>query len=666
MNGSPIYSKYFLVLFLMLGYLEAQATTPSALSTVDKVAKLYLQSLSATQALEEAENKRYQEFITKKNGKVDIADIQENFGTVEQLKVAYMLHNNSKYGVDTTKSVNIAESTLADLRLFCGEQDSLEEHVFAHLNKTKTLSGAIALQTLLAEPSKSPEVLKERQAFIKLLVQNEELYQSLVAKLEKIRAGEVELLSITRTMQQEVEQYYREVLFEGSLFKPLNRNATAMQGFTYWLAGREFCQKITIDLLTATLLSLAAEPRFRSMVLSEYFKFAYGFYVFMPVESSLRIMSGLMGALNVYLLGDGLYRLNKRLPILEKLKDKMGKIAQTLVITHREVVTELLAHPQALTLFPALVELDIKAVGEHPSTQIINLLEKLHDSAFKAGKAAAAFSRKDEIKENFADSYKLFGMVDAYTSIATLFKTHAHNKNAGYCFVEYSAAKTPIIELTGFWHPLLDPATVVTNNIVLGQGNIPSNAFITGPNAGGKTTALRSIGLAVLLAQSLGIAPAKQARLTPFTHIATYLNVADSEGKDSLFQAEMRRAHVLLDTVKALPADAFSFVIIDEIFTGTNPKEGTAAAYGVAKKLGSYNNSMALITTHFVELTNMTKETKRFTNFKVSVRHVGNKFEFPYKLEPGVTDQHIALELLDKDGFDEDVVNAAKDYLKRK
>jgi DNA mismatch repair protein MutS len=640
-------------------------------TTIDKVSTRYLQSLAAKDLLEQTEFTDYKRRIqqSSKDGKIPVSEVQELFGPIAQLKVAYTIQNNSSYSNDSSYLATIPENTLSDLGLFCGDSDTPENHVFRHIDHTRTIAGRVALQKLIAEPNYSTEKLKARQDFTKLLLHDESLYLAIIKHLNIIKKNEVEFLSIMHSMLDEVEKYYEEVLFERTWLKRFNKNAIVMQAGTHLLAGRELYQKLFTDFFVASFMAAVTH---RTQAYNYYYGMNYGYYAFantilgvIPVPSELRFLSGILGVLNIYLIGDGIYKLYNRLPIIEKLKKKMNAVATVLVTTHQQLVETLAPQKQALAVFPDLIKNDIKSISK--INPVLGVLKNLHTSKYKAGNSAVAFTRKEEIKDNFADSYKLLGLIDAHVSIATLMKKHADNKTAHYSFVEYLEGKKPSIDFKGFWHPILDPKTVVINNVTLGTSTIPNNAFITGPNAGGKTTALRSIGLAVLMSQTIGVVPAEKAHMTPFSNIVTYLNIADSEGKESLFQAEMRRARTLLDTVKNLSQDKLNFVIIDELFTGTNPKEGTAAAYGVAKKLSSYENSIAMITTHFIELTSMAKETKRFVNFKVSVREVsGGKFEFPYKLEDGIADQNIALQLLGQDGFDDEIVKEAQDYLKRK
>ena len=286
------------------------------------------------------------------------------------------------------------------------------------------------------------------------------------------------------------------------------------------------------------------------------------------------------------------------------------------------------------------------------------------------GRILAAFEIIKSSRDHFIGMMKAVGELDAYMSIAKLYKKHANHPNATFCFPEFvTDSSVPYVNIQEFWHPILNPETVVTNSLELGGvANKARNFIITGPNAGGKSTVLKSVTLAIILAQTFGIAPASAMKITPFGLFNTYMNIADTEGKASLFQAEMHRAQDLLVEVMQLNSKKFSFTVMDEIFTGTNPKEGMAAAYGIAKKLSTYKNSMNLIATHFMVLTELEAETNGlFTNKKVRInRDEAGMIKYPYKLEDGITNQAIALELLEQEGFDSDILKDAYSVMDRK
>ena len=188
---------------------------------------------------------------------------------------------------------------------------------------------------------------------------------------------------------------------------------------------------------------------------------------------------------------------------------------------------------------------------------------------------------------------------------------------------------------------------------------VPINGVLTGPNEGGKSTMLKALTLCLQLAQTTGIAPAAAMTFTPFHSIDTYLNITDDIGAgNSLFKAEVLRTQQLIDRVATATPGQFNF---DEIFNGTSPVEGTAAAYSVAKHLGQFPNSMCMVPTHFPLLTQLETETTTFCNYKVSVNQFRDgSIGYPYKLEHGISNQHVALDILRNQGFDSNLVEEAR------
>ena len=258
-----------------------------------------------------------------------------------------------------------------------------------------------------------------------------------------------------------------------------------------------------------------------------------------------------------------------------------------------------------------------------------------------------------EKKENLLDILRFIATTDTYLSITKLYK------QGNFSFPEYdNKSLTPNIEAKDIWYPILKDK-VVGNSIIIGK-NTPLNVLITGPNAGGKSTFIKSLCLGIIFGQTIGIAAGNSFKFTPFSIINTYLNIPDCKGKESLFEAEMRRSLQHIKIMEELPKDNFSFVIMDEIFSSTNPNEGIAGAYAIADRLSSFKNSICLITSHYSYLTNMEKEGK-FKNYKIPIsRDKDNKIVYNYKLIPGVSNQFIALELLERKGFDKDIIRKAQ------
>ena len=132
-------------------------------------------------------------------------------------------------------------------------------------------------------------------------------------------------------------------------------------------------------------------------------------------------------------------------------------------------------------------------------------------------------------------------------------------------------------------------------------------------------------------------------------------------GISSLFETEMIKSKNYIDRISQYPPNKFSLIIMDEIFSSTNYIEGASGAYGILKKLSSFDNNMTLITTHYSKLSKLEKTTNnKFKNYKFEInRNNNNDILYNYKLQSGISNQNIALELLKKNEFDINIINDA-------
>lgn len=243
----------------------------------------------------------------------------------------------------------------------------------------------------------------------------------------------------------------------------------------------------------------------------------------------------------------------------------------------------------------------------------------------------------------------------------------------------------PIFDCRRLWHPCIPRSRVVHNDVIIdreekenggGAAHHP-NVMMTGPNAGGKSTLIKSVVIAALLAQSIVVAPCGPgSRCSPFRFINSQINVPDVKGKRSLFEEEMFRARSNLEVVRGLLQDRpqgqtindkqvdtnCALVVIDEIFSSTNPVEGVSGAYAVAKHLGMLRNCVTVISTHYPFLCRLARQTDLYSNYQMPVREDPTSpdgFVYPYRMERGLCKQYIALELLKKHGFDAEVIDEA-------
>jgi DNA mismatch repair ATPase MutS len=166
---------------------------------------------------------------------------------------------------------------------------------------------------------------------------------------------------------------------------------------------------------------------------------------------------------------------------------------------------------------------------------------------------------------------------------------------------------------------------------------LKKNIIITGPNASGKTTILKSTLINIIFTQQFGCGFYESAKLSPFKHIHCYLNIPDTSGRDSLFQAEARRCKEILDIISANKKDSH-FCAFDELYSGTNPEEAETSAAAFMLYLQKYKNVSSLLTTHFVKVCKKLDKIKGIENCKMVAEKNENKIKYTYKLEKGISE----------------------------
>jgi DNA mismatch repair protein MutS len=277
------------------------------------------------------------------------------------------------------------------------------------------------------------------------------------------------------------------------------------------------------------------------------------------------------------------------------------------------------------------------------------------------GKILSTFKKLKESKNNLSNIFHYTGIIDTVMSIENLL-SNSTTENP-YSLTNYiTNNKKPIIQVDGIWHPYLNTSNTVKNSL-----DMKNNILITGPNAAGKSTFIKSIIINILMSQTIGLASALKFDMTPFHMIESYLHISDSKGTSSLFEAEMFRSRDYIEKLKNMDDDKFSFIVLDEIFSSTNYVEGFSGAYSILKKISSFKNTLSVTTTHYTDLECLEKDTKgKIVNYKFEVDHdENNEIIFNYILKKGVSRQYIALELLQKNGFDDDVIEDAMKICKK-
>ena len=341
----------------------------------------------------------------------------------------------------------------------------------------------------------------------------------------------------------------------------------------------------------------------------------------------------------------------------------------------REISRTIKRYPLLAEAMPALrtIEQTIAGIAQS-SHDAKKLLDLLGTSTFRGsasqlsynGRVIAAYQLMIEQRDQFVVLMHALGEIDAQMSVARLYKEFA-DERVHFCFPTYNTADAkPSLTLQQAWNPVLSRTKAVANNAQLG-GDATRNIIITGPNAGGKSTYMKSVVLCAICAQSIGIAPAQQMTFTPFGKIRTYLNITDDlAAGHSHFKAGVIRARELLETVQALKDGELCLTVVDEVFNGTTFTEGQAAAYSFLKLIGSFGANVMITSTHFPAICDMAESMGSFTNFRVTVNSKpGEKLSYPYTIEQGVSPQVITLQILEEEGFGPEFLADAQECLNR-
>ena len=141
----------------------------------------------------------------------------------------------------------------------------------------------------------------------------------------------------------------------------------------------------------------------------------------------------------------------------------------------------------------------------------------------------------------------------------------------------------------------------------------------------------------IILSQQIGYGFYEAAEIIPYDYLHCYLNIPDTSGRDSLFQAESRRCKEILDCLEK-NKDKNHFCIFDELYSGTNPYEAVASAYGYIDYLSDMKNVDLMLTTHYIELCNNLKSNKNVKNYHMSVNVTSDhNVEYLYKIKRGIS-----------------------------
>lgn len=248
----------------------------------------------------------------------------------------------------------------------------------------------------------------------------------------------------------------------------------------------------------------------------------------------------------------------------------------------------------------------------------------------------------DKVKANKSQIISLLehiGMLDVYLSVLEYRKSLSY-----YCIPEFVLGLH--YDCTDAYHPLIDnpvPNSIYTSRSIL----------LTGSNASGKSTFLRTVLINSMLAQGINTCLCKKYE-APFFLICSSMSVSDNVmSGDSFYMAEIKSVKRIFDLLETYN-DEYVLCVVDELLKGTNTIERIASSSTVLEKLDSAH-CLTFAATHDIELTNILE--KQYFNYHFSEDVDLNDISFSYKLKEGPSKTTNAIKLLTYLDFPSEIVD---------
>ncbi|MDR2848502.1 MAG: hypothetical protein LBV39_05290 [Bacteroidales bacterium] len=236
---------------------------------------------------------------------------------------------------------------------------------------------------------------------------------------------------------------------------------------------------------------------------------------------------------------------------------------------------------------------------------------------------------------------------DVFQSVA---RSAAHHH---FVYPEVVPATDKILKINGLFHPFIKQP--VANDIYLTESN--HLAFITGPNMAGKSTFLKSLGVAVYLAHVGFPVPAASMKISLLSGISTTINIPDDLNLGySHFYSEVQR---LKKVAEDIHTHENMLVIFDELFRGTNVKDAQEGSIAVISALSKVSSCFFAISTHIVEVAEdlVSESSVRFYSFDAEIKN--DVPAYTYKMKDGITDTRLGMYIIRKEKLIEKINQSA-------
>jgi hypothetical protein len=463
-------------------------------------------------------------------------------------------------------------------------QDARMENIPDFIN-IRTEAAKDTFKDGLQKWSSDPAVLRKRtETILQLrasLADQPAVRDKMASSFEKIAEHESTLRSFWQPPSSMEEEGYSQLLFRGEYTKPLNQLPSLLN---IWSTLKIFVfPAMTISTPLLTLIAPFIIVKFMMKIpltTKQYFKILQGMY-----------------------LGGGMSKLFSSIPEMPALPVSLSDQARIWLQTGWVIISTIQSimspingakHTHKLR---ALIFEKARAIREY-----VDAVRALREQFAALGIKTARTGVPTEILE---DNARLVAYALENSAVLRILDRSVGHYELWYRFAvspEISAAhwvtrERPFIRFEGICDIGIHTEKQRKFAAVLG-GAKGSHALLTGPNRGGKSTALRAVLRNILLAHCFGVGMGTRIELTAFDWIQSCLRLEDLPGKASLFEREVAFAAASL----ARPANKRGFVFVDELFHSTNPPDAAAASAHYLQKLWAEPQVISMISTHVFEI----------------------------------------------------------------
>ena len=618
-------------------------------------------------------------------GSPEIEKVEKTDEEKEGIKTGdTIIHTNFKLPItylDPSKIHNLSETIASDLEL---KRPGVKDSMYDYLFKTKTQFGRNMNSLWLQQYTTDTEFLKDTQKIIKKIVRDEKTHKELLLKYGGIKVDEN---ACYKPNYEKIMEVWTDIK-EDSFFLE-KYGFLEWEMLSYLNESSQFLQCLTIANIVSPIISLFLPVLFIILpfIILKFRGIPINFDVYFEVLKSVAKNHFIGKALVsmesfsiekvMYLMFIGaLYFLQvyQNISICQRFYKNILKINESIVELEyylRHTINNMLTFSAIIADSPTYQPF-LKVLQEH-----CNTLEELNNEIMHIRPFSWSMIKFSELGYMLKCFYRLYSNPDYENALRYSIGFNGYMENInGICknmeegfigIAEFESGEPEVPPETpslneesindspdilqdkrrGIGGTMGSPIfenqyypSLMNENPVKNTCKLDKNIIISSPNRSGKTTILKTTALNIIFTQQFGCGFYSSAKLTPYTHLHSYLNIPDTSERDSLFQAESRRCKEIIDIVSQYSDKKKyrHFCIFDELYSGTNPEEATKAGYAFLKYLSKFDNVEFMLTTHYVKICKKFVNSHRIQNYKMDVKVLDNgDFYYTYKIKKGVS-----------------------------